>query len=58
MDLIISSVTGHMQARGWFMWQRQDDGRYRVSPVGDFASIWSDAVCVVDDFGNLVRVPS
>lgn len=58
MNVLISEITGHMQARGWYLWARRSDGRYDVSPCGDHAMLWSDVVCVVDDFGTLVRVPA
>lgn len=41
---------------GWY--QEADPRFYRVIPMGDYKLIWDGARCVVNDFGDLVRVPS
>lgn len=46
-------------ARMLVEWRKAKDPRkYFVSPIGDAMLVFDDCWCVIDDFGNLVRVPS
>lgn len=50
---------GESAMAGGFSWFRTEGLRFwRVVPFTDHAMIFPSALCVVDDFGNLVRVPS